>query len=71
MVLKDQPGKFAMVKGIGHENWAGIAARKEDHEVVEFLNSEIRRLKADETLYKLQEKWFGFRMNLADAVPKV
>ena len=70
MVLKDQPGKFAMVKGIGHENWAGIAARKEDQEVVEFLNSEIRRLKADETLYKLQEKWFGFRMNLADAVPK-
>jgi polar amino acid transport system substrate-binding protein len=71
MVLRDQPGKFAIVKGIGHENWAGIAARKEDTEVIEFLNAELRRLKADETLYRLQEKWFGFRMHLADAVPKL
>jgi polar amino acid transport system substrate-binding protein len=70
MVLRDQPGKFAMVKGIGHEAWAGIAVRKEDPEIVEFLNSEIRRLKGDDTLYKLQEKWFGFRMSLANEVLK-
>ena len=70
MVLRDQPGKFAMVKGIGHEAWAGIAVRKEDPEIVEFLNTEIRRLKADDTLYKLQEKWFGFRMSLANEVQK-
>jgi len=29
----------------------------------------IRKLRADDTLGKLQEKWFGFRMNLADKVP--
>jgi polar amino acid transport system substrate-binding protein len=71
MVLRDQPGKFVIVKGIGADNWAGIAARKEDTEVVEFLNGELKRLKADDTLYKLQEKWFGFRMHLADTVPKL
>ena len=69
MVLKDAPGKYAIVKGIGADNWAGIAVRKEDPEIVSFLNGELTRLKADGTLYKLQEKWFGFRMTLADKIP--
>jgi len=69
MVLKDAPGKYAIVKGIGADNWAGIAARKEDPEIVSFLNGELTRLKADGSLYKLQEKWFGFRMTLADKIP--
>lgn len=69
MVLKDAPGRYAIVKGMGADNWAGIAARKEDPEIVAFLNDEIRKLKASGALYALQEKWFGFRMNLADAVP--
>jgi polar amino acid transport system substrate-binding protein len=69
MVLKDAPGRYAMVKGIGADNWAGIAVRKEDPEIVAFLNGELARLKADGTLYQLQEKWFGFRMHLADKIP--
>ena len=69
MVIKDAPGKYAIVKGIGADNWAGIAVRREDPEIVTFLNGEIARLKADGTIYKLQEKWFGFRMTLADKVP--
>ena len=44
-------------------------ARKEDTEIVTFLNGEINRLKADGTIYKLQEQWFGFRMNLIDTIP--
>ena len=69
MVLKDAPGRYAIVKGLGADNWAGIAARKEDTEVVAWLNTELARLKADGTLFQLQEKWFGFRMQLADKVP--
>jgi polar amino acid transport system substrate-binding protein len=69
MVLKDAPGRYAIVKGMGADNWAGIAARKEDTEIVAFLDGELKKLKADGTLAKLQEKWFGFRMNLADTVP--
>jgi polar amino acid transport system substrate-binding protein len=69
MVLKDAPGRYAIVKGVGTDNWAGIAARKEDPELIKFLDGELARLKADGTLYKLQEKWFGFRMTLADKVP--
>jgi polar amino acid transport system substrate-binding protein len=69
MVLKDAPGKYAIVKGMGADNWAGIAARKEDPEIVAFLNEELKKLKASGALYALQEKWFGFRMTLADTVP--
>lgn len=69
MVLKDAPGRYAMVKGMGADNWAGIAARKEDTEIVAFLNEELRKYRTDGTLARLQDKWFGFRMQLADAVP--
>lgn len=69
MVLKDQPGKFHIVKGVGHDNWAGLAVRKEDTELLEFLNAEIRKLKASDAIFKLQEKWFGFRMTLPDKLP--
>jgi len=69
IVMKDAGGKFALVRGIGADNWAGLAVRKEDTELVDFLNAEIRKLKANETIYKLQEKWFGFRMNLPDTLP--
>ena len=68
-VLKDRPGRYAIVRGVGQEAWAGIAARKEDPEVIAFLDREIARLKQTEELYALQEKWFGFRMKLADRVP--
>jgi len=69
MVLKDAPGKYAIVKGMGGDNWAGIAARKEDTEIVEYLNTQLQALKASGAIYQLQEKWFGFRMNLAYSIP--
>jgi polar amino acid transport system substrate-binding protein len=68
-VLKDRPGRYVIVRGVGQEAFAGIAARKEDPEVIAFLDKELARLKQTEELYKLQEKWFGFRMKLADRVP--
>ena len=68
-VMKDRPGRYVIVRGVGQESWAGIAARKEDPEIVAFLDKELTRLKQNEELYRLQEKWFGFRMKLADRVP--
>ncbi|MBO6755605.1 MAG: transporter substrate-binding domain-containing protein [Roseibium sp.] len=68
-VMKDRPGAYALVRPVGKPNWAGIAARKEDPEIVAFLDAELTRLKANDEIYKLQEKWFGFRMDLADDIP--
>ena len=33
-VMKDRPGAYALVRPVGKLNWAGIAARKEDPEIV-------------------------------------
>ena len=68
-VMKDRPGAYALVRPVGQQNWAGIAARKEDTEIVEWLDSELSRLKENGEIYALQEKWFGFEMDLADDIP--
>lgn len=68
-VMKDRPGAYAIVRPIGKLNWAGIAARKEDPEIVEWMDSELTRLKESGEIYALQEKWFGFKMTLADEIP--
>jgi len=68
-VVKDAPGKYAIVRDIGPRNWAGIGTRKEDVQLVDFLNERINALKANGEIYKLQEKWFGTQMKLADRVP--
>ena len=69
MVMRDVPGKYALVRNVGADNWAGIAARKEDSEILQYLNTQLAALKADGRIYKLQEKWFGFRMQLGDSIP--
>jgi polar amino acid transport system substrate-binding protein len=69
VVLKDAPGKYAIVRGINTETWAGIATRKENTDLVAYLDDEIRKIKDSGEIYALQEKWFGIRMQLPDAVP--
>ena len=68
--LAASPGRLAMVRSIGAENWAGVAARPEDAGLVRFIDQRIGELRGDGQLAALQEKWFGFRMHLADAVPR-
>lgn len=70
VLLKDQPGKFVIVtEGVGTPNWAGIVTREEDAEILDFLNEQILRLKADGTIAALQEKWFGVSTVLPDTIP--
>jgi polar amino acid transport system substrate-binding protein len=69
LVLKNAPGKYAIVKGIGADNWAGIAARTDDTALIGFIDQQLRQFKTDGTLHALQQKWFGFDMNLPDAIP--
>ena len=68
-VMKDRPGAYALVRPVGKLNWAGIAARKEDTEIVKWMDAELTRLKDSGEIYALQEKWFGFKMELSDTIP--
>jgi len=42
--------------------------RKEDKELLEFINAEIIKLKKSGKLTELQEKWFGYTFDLPDEV---
>lgn len=66
---KEQPGKFAVVPQVGSDNWAGIATLPGNTSLLDFLNKELLAMKADGTLAKLQEKWFGMAMSLPDTIP--
>jgi len=69
-VIRSQPARFAMLRGIGADNWAGMACRKEDTEIHAWMDERLRALKADGTLKALQLKWFGLEFALPDTIPE-
>jgi polar amino acid transport system substrate-binding protein len=69
VVMRDRPGVYAMVTNVGGDNWHGFAFRKEDTALADFVNKRITELKESGEIYALQEKWFGFKMRLADQIP--
>lgn len=68
-MLRTSGARFAIVRDIGRQNWAGIAARKEDTELVAFVDGQLRAAEADGSLGALQEKWFGLRFDLPSTLP--
>jgi polar amino acid transport system substrate-binding protein len=69
VVLRDKPGTFSMVENVGSNNWHGYGFRKEDTELGKFVDERIEAMKKSGEIYTLQEKWFGFKMKLSDAIP--
>jgi polar amino acid transport system substrate-binding protein len=69
IVLRDKPGTFSMVENVGGNNWHGYGFRKEDTELGKFVDERIEAMKKSGEIYAMQEKWFGFKMKLSDAIP--
>jgi polar amino acid transport system substrate-binding protein len=69
IVLRDKPGTFSMVENVGGNNWHGYGFRKEDTELGKFVDERIEAMKQSGEIYTMQEKWFGFKMKLSDAIP--
>jgi polar amino acid transport system substrate-binding protein len=71
VVMRDAPGKFKMVTGISDITaYFGMAFRKEDAALRDFVNTQLTAMKADGSLAKLQEKWFGGTMETPNTVPE-
>ncbi len=71
VVMRDAPGKFKMLPGISDVTaYFGMAFRKEDTALRDFVNSQLAGMKQDGTLAKLQDKWFGGTMKTPNAVPE-
>jgi polar amino acid transport system substrate-binding protein len=70
VVMHDAPGKFKMISGITDITaYFGMAFRKKDASLRDFVNTQLAALKGDGTLAKLQEKWFGAAMETPNTVP--
>ena len=59
VLIKERPGQFKILSGLGPKAYYGAVIRKGDTALLEFVNSQIRKLKQDGTLKALQEKWLG------------
>lgn len=68
-IVTKNPGKFRVVPGLGNRAFFGIAVRKQDNELRQFYNKQIRTLKQNGQLAALQKKWLGFVSEIPDELP--
>ena len=63
-IMAKRPGVFAKVGPITDPIFTCWVTRPEDKDFRDFLNTEFKRLRDDGTLYALQMKWFGYKMEV-------
>ena len=66
VLMKQQPGKYKLAGQVGDPTYFAWATRKEDADLLEYLNTQMLKLKKAGTFTELQKKWFGFTMDLPD-----
>ncbi len=72
VVMRDAPGKFKMIPGISDITaYFGMAFRKGDEALRDFVNEQLTTMKQDGTLTKLQDKWFGATMETPNTIPEI
>ena len=59
VLIKERPGQFKILSGLGPKAYYGGVLRKGDTALLEYVNGQIRKFKQDGTLKALQEKWLG------------
>lgn len=60
-LVKEQPQRFKMGQAVGEPTYAAWAVAKGNTSVLNYLNGFMAKVRADGTLYQLQEKWLGMR----------
>lgn len=66
-VIRKQPDKFEILGTIGKPFYYGWVTRTEDTAFRDAISAELRRLRDSGELAQLQQKWFGFTMELPDS----
>jgi polar amino acid transport system substrate-binding protein len=68
VVAKKQPDLFELAGLLENKReYLGWATRPDDKPLRDYLSTRIRALRDSGKLYELQDKWFGFRMELPDS----
>lgn len=66
VVVKEQPELFELLGAIDDLSYMGWVTRPEDTDLRDYLSSQILEMRDNGKLYELQDKWFGFRMDIPD-----
>lgn len=69
MLVKDKPDVFELAGQVPNDNpytYNCWLTRAEDTSLRDFLNDVFRKMRSDGRFAALQEKWFGFKMDLPD-----
>jgi polar amino acid transport system substrate-binding protein len=64
VVVKKQQGVFELVGAVGEKSYMGWVTRPEDTDLRDYLSSQLLEMRDNGHMYKLQDKWFGFRMEI-------
>jgi polar amino acid transport system substrate-binding protein len=70
VLVKKQPNVFSLMAPVNAEAppaFVAWVARPEDTDLRDFISGVFRRLRDDGTMYRLQDKWFGLRMEIPDS----
>ncbi len=68
-VVKTIGARFAIVRGVAKQNWAGIAARQDEAKLVGYIDAQLAATEKDGRLGDLQQTWFGLKFDLPAAIP--
>lgn len=61
-LAKQQGDQYVVVGTFGDKAYYGWALRREDKDLLKYLDDRLVKMKQDGTLKELQQKWFGFTM---------
>lgn len=71
LVLKQQPGTYALVQKVAGTSLAGIGIRKEDVQLKRYVDDQLLKAEKDGRLADLQQKWFGVTFDLPTSIPSM
>lgn len=63
-VIAKQPEAYELVSDVGESNFVGWMIRPDDKDFRDSLNQELQKLLENGEMARLQEKWFGFTMDI-------
>jgi len=68
-VVKTTGDRFAIVRNVAKQNWAGIAGRQDEGSLIAYIDEQLLARAKDGKLADLQKTWFGLVFDLPPTIP--
>ena len=67
VVVKEHPGVFELLDAMTDKSYMCWVTRPEDTDLRDYISSQIIEMRDNGKLHELQDKWFGFRIDIPDS----